>query len=153
MGPVICADGSTDSFANAQGESGFQLYCPTDVPDGFTFKGIDVSEAQDAPAGALIARATFVRDNPSGEIRLLQGRPGLSALADIVRGKALQDTIAYSDTPANLLEDTVLARSSEGYTQIITTTGISTDELLRVSAGMQRVPGPGPSPTVSPAAP
>jgi hypothetical protein len=43
----------------------------------------------------------------------------------------------------------VLARSPEGYTQIITSTGITIDELRQIAGGMQRVPGLLPTPTAS----
>lgn len=151
-GPVICADESTGAFAATQAQARFQLYCPTYVPDGFTFANVELEKPQGNLTGALMARATFRRDEPPGEIQFLQGQPGLAMLTELVRGKEVLDIVAYSDTPANLFEDSVLARSSEGYTQIITVGGVSTDELRRIAGGTQRVPGLAPTSTASPAA-
>ena len=145
----VCAADSTLRFLDVQRYAAFDVYCPTFLPEGFVLEEIDFGQVAAAPKegeGAVVA--VFRRDDPKGQVELVQGRPGLSAVTEFqTSGQDLIGETAYSDFAGNLFETGVLARSPDGFTHKIAVQGLTTNEIIQIAAGMRAVvPAPTPTP-------
>ncbi len=135
----VCAADSTLRFLDMQTYAAFQVYCPTFLPQGFILEDIEFGRVPDAPPqseGAV--RAVFRRDQPNAQVELVQGRPGLSAIAEFqTSGQELIGETAYDGFTANLFEAGVLARSPDGFTHKIAADGLTTNDIIQIAAGME----------------
>jgi len=138
-----CAAGSTQSFLEAQSSASFKVYCPTFLPDGFSLDDVHFEET--AQPGTPIPSpgsvvATFKRDSPKASVQFVQGRPALSIITDVRTSSEGQpaDT-PYDGFDGSLFDKGVLARSPDGFTHVISSDGLTTNDLQEIAAGMRAV--------------
>jgi hypothetical protein len=146
----VCAADSALRFLEMQNSAPFDVYCPTFLPEGFVLEQIEFGQAADAPAegeGAVLA--VFQRNDPEARVELVQGRPGVAAIAEFqIAGQDLIGETAYDGFTANLFETGLLARSPDGFTHKIAAQGLTTNDIIQIAAAMQPLTGEAsPSPT------
>lgn len=149
----VCAADSTLRFLQVQSYAAFQVYCPTFLPEGFVLEEVEFGRVADAPPeGEGAVQAVFQRDEPKAQVEFVQGRPGLSAIAEFqTSGQDLIGESAYDGFLGNLFEAGVLARSPDGFTHKVAAEGLTTNEVIQIAAAMRAVaPEPTPSPSLTP---
>ena len=138
-----CAAGSTQGFLRAQASASFKVYCPTFLPAGFTLNDVHFEETSQSGtpiSGPGTVVASSQRASPKASIQFMQGRPDLSVVTDLrASSKSPPVDGSYDGFQASLFDKGVLARSPDGYTQVITAEGLTADELRQIATGMQAV--------------
>jgi len=139
----ICAADSTQRFLEAQSAASFRVYCPTFLPAGFALEEVHFEETVQpgtpAPGPGSVV-ATFKRDSPAASVQFIQGRPALSVITDVrTSSEGPPGDTDYDGFEGSLFDEGVLARSPDGFTHVISSDAVTTDDLEQIAAGMQAV--------------
>ena len=138
-----CATDSTTGFLEAQSSASFKVYCPTFLPAGFALEDVHFEETAQpgtpvAGPGSVVA--TFKRDSPEASVQFVQGRPALSVITDVrTSSEGEPADTAYDGFDGSLFDKGVLARSPDGFTHVISSDGLTADDLRQIAAAMKPV--------------
>ena len=138
-----CAAGSTQRFLEAQAAASFKVYCPTFLPAAFALEEVHFEEtvqpATPVPGPGSVV-ATFKRGSPAASVQFVQGRPALSVITDVrTSSEGEPADIDYDGFDGSLFDKGVLARSPDGFTHVISSDGLTRDDLRQIAAGMRAV--------------
>jgi len=138
-----CAADSARGFLEAQSSASFKVYCPMFLPDGFALEDVHFEETAQPGTpvpgpGAVVA--TFKRESPKASVQFVQGRPALSVITDVRTSSEAEPTdTAYDGFDGSLFDKGVLARSPDGFTHVISSDGLTAEDLRQIAAEMKPV--------------
>ena len=146
-----CAAGSTQAFLDVQEEAPFTVYCPTQVPEGYSLTSLDF----DVPPVATpepdlgFFTAFFTHEETGATIEFVQGNEGASWEEAILQQREGQtpEEVPYADFTvdsypgvpeegAEFMAPAVFGHSPDGWQHYITASDLDGDALKAIAESM-----------------